>query len=292
MDAQPPSFQPQLFERATVGLFKLINKYVPWQKLPSIIGAANLGALRIELRQKNLHDGYATGAAQGNEEAEPLTDERYKNARHSDGKFNSLELPNMGCAAMRFGRNFARQYTPKPTEEELWNPNPRMLSDLFMARKEFIPATTLNLLAAAWIQFQTHDWFHHDSGEKAYDVPLPEGHTWPHGKMSILHSKPDDVLHPSDNVCPGYKNTNTAWWDGSQIYGDSEAETQLLRDKSKDGKLTLVKDKFLPRNEDGSVKTGFNDNWWIGLEILHTLFVLEHNSICDMLHKAYPKMKR
>ena len=29
-------------------------------------------------------------------------------------------------------------------------------------------------------------------------------------------------------------------------------------------------------------------NWWIGLTMLHTLFVREHNAICDMLHAAYP----
>jgi hypothetical protein len=35
-----------------------------------------------------------------------------------------------------------------------------------MARKTFIPATTLNLIAAAWIQFQTHDWFFHEDVSK------------------------------------------------------------------------------------------------------------------------------
>lgn len=55
---------------------------------------------------------------------------------------------------MRFGRNFNRKYCQKPTEDELWNPSPRLVSQAFMARRpeEFKPATTLNLLAAAWIQ--------------------------------------------------------------------------------------------------------------------------------------------
>jgi hypothetical protein len=33
----------------------------------------------------------------------------------------------------------------------------------------------------------------------------------------------------------------------------------------------------------GSTVSGFTDNWWLGLEILHTLFAKEHNAICDML---------
>jgi len=159
------SFQPSFAERTSISLFKFINKYVPWHKLPPIVGALNLSFLRTELRAKNLHDIYVTGAAQGNTTEEPLTDQRFLNARNSDGKFNSLELPLMGCAGMRFGRNFSRQDTPKPSDGELWTPNPRLVSDRFMARRPdgFIPATSLNLLAASWIQFQVHDWLFHEA---------------------------------------------------------------------------------------------------------------------------------
>jgi hypothetical protein len=294
IDKQVPSFEASLFQKLNVKLFKFINKYIAWHKLPGLIGAVNIDALRIELRQTNLHDGYATADAQGSPSTHPLKDERYKHARHSDGKYNSLSQPLSGCTGQRFGRNFARKYTPTPTQEELWTPNPRMLSQLFMERKEFLPATTLNLLAAAWIQFQTHDWFKHDVDlSQTLDVPLPDGDNWPHGKMVVHPSRPDVVLHPSDKITPGYKNLNTAWWDGSQIYGQSEEETMALRDTSPDGKLLLTKEKggqFLPRDVEGNVKTGFRDNWWIGLEILHTLFVLEHNHICDVLRDAYPNM--
>ena len=34
--------------------------------------------------------------------------------------------------------------------------------------------------------------------------------------------------------------------------------------------------------------TGFSDNYWIGLSLLHTLFVKEHNAICDHLRGSYP----
>ncbi len=159
------TYQPTLGERAGISVFKFVNRYIPWYKLPGLIGAFNLEFKRVELRGYNLEDGYASGAAQGNPVDEPLTDKRFLGARNSDGKFNSLELPLMGCTGMRFGRNFPRQYCQKPTEEELWTPNPRLVSEKFMARKPegFIPATTLNLLAGAWIQFQIHDWFFHET---------------------------------------------------------------------------------------------------------------------------------
>ena len=165
-DKENMTFQPSFGERVGISFFKFVNKHIPWFKLPTIIGAFNLAILRTELRGYNLHDGYAsTQPHQGTPEDEPLTeDKRYLHARHSDGKFNSLEQPRMGCKGMRFGRNFPREHCQKPTEEQLWTPSPRMLSEQFMARAEgdFKPATTLNLLAAAWIQFQTHDWFNHE----------------------------------------------------------------------------------------------------------------------------------
>jgi hypothetical protein len=50
-------------------------------------------------------------------------------------------------------------------------------------------------------------------------------------------------------------------------------------------------------NADGSLPTefmsgvpvtGFNDNWWLGLSMMHQLFVNEHNAIADMLASNYP----
>jgi hypothetical protein len=46
--------------------------------------------------------------------------------------------------------------------------------------------------------------------------------------------------------------------------------------------------RFIPRAEDGTPKTGFSDNWWLGVEMLHTLFALEHNAICDKIRKGHP----
>jgi hypothetical protein len=130
-------------------------------------------------------------------------------------------------------------------------------------------------------------------GTDTYTVPLPEGDKWSDPHMTLPKTKTDDLSppDPTDKVCPGYRNLNTPWWDGSQIYGSSESITLALRAKHPDGKLEMDArgtESFLPRDKDGNVETGFNNNWWIGMEILHTLFALEHNALCDMFRKAYP----
>jgi hypothetical protein len=195
---------------------------------------------------------------------------------------------------MRFGRNVPRAHTAKPSEEELMTPNPRLISEQLLKRDNFKPATSLNLLAAAWIQFQVHDWFQHEnSASETYNVPLPEGDKWnsPDGKMKIEQTQPDAALDKTDKTAPAYRNVNTHWWDGSQIYGSTKLRTTELRGQSRNGKLTVDTQKiatFLPRDSNGIPQTGFMTNWWLGLEMLHTLFVLEHNTICDALVTAYP----
>ena len=55
------------------------------------------------------------------------------------------------------------------------------------------------------------------------------------------------------------------------------------------GKLRIEPTGLLPVDpETGIHFGGFTDNWWIGLAMLHTLFTLEHNYICDLLAHQHP----
>ncbi|KAF8857166.1 heme peroxidase [Acephala macrosclerotiorum] len=282
-------------DKILIATFRGVNALIPWHKLPTFLGVANLLAYRVELEAKNLYDVYPDAGYQGTKATCPMKDSRYLSARNSDGLFNDLEQPMMGCVGMRFGRNVSRDHTTKPTDEELLTPSPRLVSEKLLARSEFKPATIVNLLAAAWIQFQVHDWVFHEEyapGENDVEIPLPEGDKWPSGHMKIMRTKPDITLDETDKKSPGYRNTNTAWWDGSQVYGESEIATSALRDGAVNGKLKMTKEgmeNFLPRDENNLPKTGFNLNWWLGLELLHTLFALEHNHICDLLHENNPE---
>ena len=127
------------------------------------------------------------------------------------------------------------------------------------------------------------------------EIPLPPGDTWPSGHMKLPRTQRDEPLDDTDRKCPAYRNANTAWWDGSQLYGSSETVTIELRGNAVNGKLKMDergREEFLPRDPQGLPLTGFNTNWWIGLELMHTLFALEHNAICDMLLAKHPDWSR
>ena len=281
-----------LGKRLLVGSFVLLNRVVPWHRLPKWLGLLNLVVLRDQLRAHNLIDTYPSPDAYGDPARCPMDHSKYLAVRHSDGKFNDLDRPLMGCAGMRFGRNVPRHLTKAPTAEELLTPNPRLISERLLRRREFKAAGSLNLLAAAWIQFMVHDWFgHYDDDDHHVEVPLREGDDWSDGRMRVHRTRPDAPLADIDRTHPAYQNKSTPWWDGSQIYGSTEAETAALRGKAKDGKLFVEDghaDHFLPRDHRGIPITGFADNWWTGLELLHTLFALEHNAICDELKAHFP----
>jgi len=191
------------------------------------------------------------------------------------------------------------------------------------ARCDYKKAPFFNVLAAYWIQFMTHDWFSH----------LEEGHNQP-GYMKVgcetklvnnvpqpltpedidrLGCRPDDMIdkgYVADDSAPAtftvgdrayltrapktMRNTNTAWWDASQLYGyDDTSRLRVKRDPSDPAKMLLIPvdnqkgPGYLPvfgPNDPinpewaGQEAAAFPDNWTVGLSFLHNLFAREHNS--------------
>lgn len=158
-----PAEDLTIVDRAIIKLFRSVNKVVAWHKLPKFLGVVNLLAFRIELDAKNLVDTYPDEGYQGTKASCPMKDSRYLTTRNTDGLFNDLDEPRMGCAGMRFGRNVSREITEHPSDEALMTPSPRLINNQLMTRTAFKPATIVNLLAAAWIQFQLHDWVNHET---------------------------------------------------------------------------------------------------------------------------------
>ncbi|HXS15793.1 MAG TPA: peroxidase family protein, partial [Polyangiaceae bacterium] len=132
------------------------NRAVPWYRLPKWLALANLSQIRKTLREENLHD---TNRLDTDDNYEPewdtasAVDQSVLQARTADGTYNDLEGPRMGAKGMRFGRNIPLAQVKAANPSELLTPNPRTISETLLARREFVPATSLNVLACAWIQF-------------------------------------------------------------------------------------------------------------------------------------------
>lgn len=286
---EPSGILGRLLETLLVGFFRIVNRYREWHRLPKWLALFNLGALRIELRRHNLHD--TDGDLTREKPACPFHPlPAARKMRTPNGTRNDLRYPAMGCRGSRFGRNVPRTITA-PDLSRLFTPDPLLVSQRLLARKKFIAAESLNLLAAAWIQFQVHDWFAHESEEPSAgkDLRLPRAGDWKLAEMVVPRTKPDpDVLTPLDGKYPAYRNKNTQWWDGSQVYGETAEKTKRLREDPATrspcsrGRLYLTDQGLLPIDPDsGGVLSGSTSNWWLGLEIMHTLFAKEHNAICE-----------
>jgi hypothetical protein len=249
-----------------------------WYELPRLLAMGKLVQIRQELRAKNLHDTEEPPLAR--QEIPANLDANLREARTTDGTYNDLHYPTMGAVGRRFGRNFPLDDV-KPDTANLLIPNPRVVSRELMTRHQFQPATILNLLAAAWIQFMVHDWFvHQRSTSDAIDIPTPPGDDWPATSIRVPRSVPDN---PGAKRPPAYVNLNSHWWDASQVYGCDAEIAKKVRTRI-GGKLRIEPTGLLPVDPDTGVHfSGFTDNWWIGLAMLHTLFTLEHNYICDLL---------
>jgi hypothetical protein len=199
---------------------------------------------------------------------------------------------------------------------------------------DYQKAPFFNVLAAYWIQFMTHDWFSHmeeghnateymDVGCKTKLVNGKEVALTPE-EVEQFGCRPGDRVDKTfvkDDSAPEtftsngktymarapktFANTNTAWWDASQIYGYDEVSVKrvkrnpadpakLLQEQVGVGKGDPVTSGYLPLLQPGDPQqpqwagqeaVGFPDNFTIGISFLHNLFVREHNSFVTEFRK-------
>jgi heme peroxidase len=255
---QVPPHQPSKLSRLMARPARWLERTVGWPKLPKYTGIFALVGVRDRLRAECLFD---TGVPA---EGGTPTEAQFK-YRTADGRWNDLEHPNMGAAGTAFGRNVPPDGNRPEPEERRCTPDPALVSRVLLTRDKFLPATTLNVLAAAWLQFEIHDWFSHKT---------VHGSTVPLGETTI---EATEEVRGS----PGkYVSEDTHWWDGSQVYGTSEEERALLRD----GACLRLEADTLPL--DVVQKLDFerrHAGFWSGWALLRSLFALEHNAICDEL---------
>ena len=266
-------------------LAEALDRRVGWHRLPLPLALLTFFGLRNRLRQRNLFD---TGLA--DPPASRSWDLRFRKARTLDGTFNDVERPLMGSIGTRFGRNVPASEAAAETAPRIMQPNPRTVSRKLLTRDRFLPATTLNVLAAAWIQFEVHDWLSHGRNdfEHPWKVGLADDDDWPQRPMQIPATQTDPTHLISGGESLTFLTADSHWWDASQIYGSVERFAAAVR-AGEDGKLRIDEDGLPPTDlEVGLDLSDVPGNFWIGLGVLHTLFMREHNAICDRLRHEYP----
>ncbi|GAC1314485.1 MAG: peroxidase family protein [Chloroflexota bacterium] len=279
------SLLTRLYAEASVA----IDTVIAWHRLPVPLALAVMIGERIKLRLENLHDTEVFPVVNA---ADPHANgTEFLRQRMPDGTFNDVREPRMGAANTRFGRNVPNEYTWPDPEPAIMTPNPREISRELLTRDAFVPATTLNMLAAAWIQFMTRDWFTHGSGDKTnmWTVPLPPGDTFPQNPMLIPKTIADPT-RPADDQSgpPTHVNLETHWWDASQVYPTDQTLQASVRTGT-GGTIRLVSNGT-EQNLPAPLLDGLaqRPGWWLGLGLLLTLFVKEHNAICERLAREYP----
>ena len=209
------------------------------------------------------------------------------------------------------------------------------------AHCDYKKAPFFNVLAAFWIQFMTHDWFSHlDDGHNARRTDMTLGcaidsrmasSAADAGATCRLGCRPGDRIDAaliadapardiharrrdaiSTRAPKTTRNTITAWWDASQLYGYDERSAQRVkRDPGDPARLTdgpgrcrrgdgddaglsaAVCSAGDPINPQwsGQEATAFPDNWTIGLSFFHNVFAREHNPFVDAFRgkaRAHP----
>jgi hypothetical protein len=219
------------------------------------------------------------------------------------GICNDIRNPLMGSAGALFARNVEFDTTFPDLGQTtltknrhgdrlgLLTPDPQVISRKLFTRTQSKPeacnagfglpnnsldancdyqkAPFMNVLAAYWIQFMTHDWFSH----------MEEGHNASESmdvgcKTQLVNNvetplSPEDVAklgcRPGDRIDKTYvqqdsqpdkfssggrdyltrapktfSNNNTAWWDASQLYGYDDASRQRVKRDPKDSAKLLL----------------------------------------------------
>ncbi len=227
--------------------------------------------------------------------------------RTIDGTCNNLsstETWEYGASDIGLERYFPADYADGLNTIIENRANPRHISNLLLSQEYPIPNKLgLSSMVFTWGQFLDHDITISPEAEiEIENIPLPLDEDVFTSAIKFKRSK----VHPGSGIEKPRTQTNliTAWIDGSNVYGSELTRANWLR-TFKGGKLKTSNGNLLPYNTldgqktsniDANAPSMAGDNEGTtkifvagdvraseqpGLTALHTIFVREHNRICD-----------
>ncbi len=226
-----------------------------------------------------------------------------------DGSGNNLAQPQMGAAHTPLRRQLPSAYADD--QQAMTGQTRRSARELSNQLNTQPPAspqlTTVSDFLWQWGQFLDHDLDLTDGTDPpepaAIAVPLgdPQFDPQANGNEQIAFNR---SLYTTDSQGRRQQvNEITTWIDGSQVYGSDAARAAALRRNDGSGKLLLDQNGLLPLNLAGLPNaTGGRDpqalflagdvraNEQVGLTVMHTLFVREHNRLVDAYTAAQPEL--
>ncbi|MCB1049478.1 MAG: peroxidase family protein [Acidobacteria bacterium] len=225
--------------------------------------------------------------------------------RNLDGTNNNPNDALMGAANTPLLRLFNPSYAGNG--EELAGtdlPSPREISNTVFAEAEQ-PAATGNVSSFLWQwgQFIDHDIDLTGGTDPPESAPIAIPTGDPYFDPSGTGTQEMDFnrsLYQRDPTGLRQKiNEISAWIDGSNVYGSDLARSLALRRLDGSGQLKTSAGEFLPYNEAGLSNAGgpspdlflagdVRANEQIGLLVMHTLFVREHNRVAKEIKRQHP----
>jgi hypothetical protein len=239
--------------------------------------------------------------------------------RTYDGAFNNPVNPEWGAAGqnlIRFSGNGYSDLISAPAGPN--RPNPRVVSNTLFAQSGLVN-DPLNLSDFCWVfgQFLDHDFGITPDGNEFFGIPVPSGdaHFDPLGTGQVVIPMMRNLFDPASGTDPDnprrHPNLISTFIDGSGVYGSDEERADYLRSFT-GGKLRVSQGNLMPFNTttgefDDPIDpdaphmdnpVGLTDKFFVAgdvranenplLAAFHTIFVREHNRLCDELAVKYP----
>lgn len=156
-----------------------------------------------------------------------------------------------------------------------------------------------------WGQFIDHDLDLTDGAEESADIEIPSGDVFfdPTGTGAAVIPFNRALFDPNSGTSTDnpreQENEITSWIDGSMVYGSDDERAAALRDTTNTHLLAVSDGNMLPFNITGLANANIGTdvlflagdvraNEQVGLTVMHTLFVREHNRMAQNIMDDNP----